>query len=81
MDFYLTYMSKWPDLFFTEGAPNGDLVGFGVGKIEGSLVDVVNPCFFIRASDLGLNGDEVLDSDFPFSLTFMKFIEDVSEKV
>ena len=37
----------------------------GLGKIEGSLVDVVNPCFFIRAKDVGLTGSEALDSDFP----------------
>jgi 2-methylaconitate cis-trans-isomerase PrpF len=36
----------------------------GVGKIEGSLVDTVNPCFFVRAEDLGLNGDEVKKTDF-----------------
>ena len=37
----------------------------GVGRIEGSLVDVVNPCFFIRARDVGLRGDEVKKADFP----------------
>lgn len=37
----------------------------GLGEIEGSLVDVVNPCFFIRASDVGLRGDEARSSDFP----------------
>ena len=37
----------------------------GLGEIEGSLVDVVNPCFFIRAADVGLRGDEVKNSDFP----------------
>lgn len=37
----------------------------GVGKIEGSLVDAVNPCFFIKAADVGLRGDEVKDEDFP----------------
>ena len=36
----------------------------GLGEIEGSLVDVVNPCFFIRASDLGLRGDEAKSGDF-----------------
>ena len=36
----------------------------GVGPVEGSLIDVVNPCFFIKASELGLRGDEVRDSDF-----------------
>lgn len=37
----------------------------GFGEIEGSLVDVVNPCFFIRASDVGLRGDEAKNADFP----------------
>jgi len=36
----------------------------GVGKITGSLVDVTNPCFFIRAEELGLKGDEVKKEDF-----------------
>lgn len=36
----------------------------GVGRIEGTLVDAVNPCFFIRAEDLGLRGDEVKKTDF-----------------
>lgn len=36
----------------------------GLGEIEGSLVDVVNPCFFIRANDIGLRGDEVKPQDF-----------------
>ena len=36
----------------------------GMGKIEGSLVDVVNPCFFIRAEDVGLRGNEVKKGDF-----------------
>jgi 2-methylaconitate cis-trans-isomerase PrpF len=36
----------------------------GLGDIEGSLVDVVNPCFFIRAADVGLRGDEVKNADF-----------------
>lgn len=36
----------------------------GLGVVEGSLVDAVNPCFFIRASDVGLRGDEVKNEDF-----------------
>ncbi len=36
----------------------------GVGRIEGTLVDAVNPCFFVRAEDLGLRGDEVKSTDF-----------------
>lgn len=40
-----------------------DIPGFG--KLEASLVDVVNPCLFIRASDVGLYGTEVKKGDFP----------------
>lgn len=36
----------------------------GVGKVRGSLIDAVNPCFFIRAEELGLRGDEVKKTDF-----------------
>ena len=36
----------------------------GFGPVTGSLVDVVNPCFFIRAADIGLRGDEVKADDF-----------------
>ena len=36
----------------------------GIGDITGSLVDVVNPCFFFSAEALGLRGDEVKPSDF-----------------
>lgn len=36
----------------------------GLGWVEGSLVDTVNPCFFIRAADVGLQGDEVKSEDF-----------------
>ena len=77
MDFYLTYMSKWPDLFFTEGAPNGDLVGFGVGKIEGDP-NAEKPDYRGHVSVLTIAPEY---RRARFSLTFMKFIEDVSEKV
>ena len=39
-----------------------DIPGFG--KLEGSLVDTVNPCLFIRAADVGLTGKEVKKADF-----------------
>ena len=39
MDFYLTYMVKWPDMFFAEEAPNGQVVGIGIGKVEGERDD------------------------------------------
>ena len=31
----------------------------GLGKVTVSVVDVVNPCGFVKASDLGLRGDEI----------------------
>lgn len=49
--------------------PTGNVIDVidvpGVGQVQGSLIDVVNPCFFIKAEDLGLRGDEVKKSDFP----------------
>lgn len=49
--------------------PTGNVVDVldvpGVGKVRGSLIDAVNPCFFIRAEDVGLRGDEVKKTDFP----------------
>ena len=33
------------------------------GSITGSIVDAVNPCVFIKAKDLGLNGTEVKPED------------------
>lgn len=35
----------------------------GFGDLEGSLVDTVNPCLFIRAKDVGLTGKEVKKQD------------------
>jgi len=48
--------------------PTGNAVDIldvpGVGKVRGTLVDAVNPCFFIRADEFGLRGDEAAKSDF-----------------
>jgi 2-methylaconitate cis-trans-isomerase PrpF len=33
-----------------------DIPGFG--KLEASLLDLVNPCIFVRAADIGMKGDE-----------------------
>jgi len=51
----------------------------GFGEIEGSLVDVVNPCFFIRASDVGLRGDEAKNTDFPEGK--LELLEKIREQV
>jgi len=48
--------------------PTGNVIDVfdvpGIGKIEGSLIDTVNPCLFLRAKDLGFRGDEVKKTDF-----------------
>jgi len=36
MPFYLEYMSKWPDLFTVAEAPNNSIMGYMLGKSEGS---------------------------------------------
>lgn len=77
MDFYLSYMTKWPDLFITESAPNGEAVGMGVGKVEGDT----NPAM------LDLRGHVSVLTIAPeyrragYSLRFMKYIETISEEV
>ncbi|EFJ08229.1 hypothetical protein SELMODRAFT_90855 [Selaginella moellendorffii] len=35
MHFYLTYLSQWPDYFHVAEAPNGHLMGYIMGKVEG----------------------------------------------
>lgn len=46
--------------------PTGNLVDRidvpGLGAVEASLVDSTNPCVFVRASALGLNGTELPDA-------------------
>lgn len=63
--------------------PTGNLkdkiVVDGFGEIEGSLVDVVNPCFFIRAADVGLCGDESRTEDFPEGK--LELLEKIREQV
>ena len=77
MDFYLTYMVKWPDMFFAEEAPNGQVVGIGIGKVEGDT----NP------EKKDWHGHVSVLTIAPeyrrvgYSLKFMQFIEEVSEHV
>ncbi|KAH6902311.1 N-acetyltransferase [Coprinopsis sp. MPI-PUGE-AT-0042] len=33
--FYLSYLSRWPDLCFVEEAPSGRIMGYTIGKAEG----------------------------------------------
>jgi N-terminal acetyltransferase B complex catalytic subunit len=35
MSFYMSYMSQWPESFTVAEAPNGDLMGYNLGKAEG----------------------------------------------
>ena len=77
MDFYLTDMVKWPDMFFAEEAPNGQVVGIGIGKVEGDT----NP------EKKDWHGHVSVLTIAPeyrrvgYSLKFMQFIEEVSEHV
>ena len=77
MDFYLTYMCKWPDMFFAEEAPNGSVVGIGVGKVEGDKTHEKQD-WRGHVSVLTIAPEY---RHIGFSLKFMKFIEDVSEFV
>jgi len=37
--YYLTYLSNWPDLFLTQVSPNGNLMGYVMGKTESYNAD------------------------------------------
>ncbi|KAF8329723.1 N-acetyltransferase [Cantharellus anzutake] len=39
ISFYLTYLSRWPDLCYMQETPNGRSMGYAIGKAEGSQVD------------------------------------------
>jgi hypothetical protein len=51
-----------------------DIEGFG--PLDVSLLDVVNPCIFVRASDIGMKGDEK-PSDVDGNEDFMKLIDNI----
>ena len=48
----------------------------GFGPLDVSLLDVVNPCIFVRASDIGMKGDE-RPSDVDGNESFMKLIDNI----
>ena len=77
MDFYLTYMVKWPDMFFAEEAPNGQVVGIGIGKVEGDTTPEKKD-WHGHVSVLTIAPEY---RRVGYSLKFMKFIEEVSEHV
>jgi len=35
ISFYLSYLSRWPDMCYVQEAPNGRLMGYVLGKAEG----------------------------------------------
>jgi len=37
--FYLSYLSRWPDLCCTQEAPSGRLMGYVLGKAEGTGIE------------------------------------------
>lgn len=77
MDFYLMYMSKWSDMFFAEEAPNGEVVGIGVGKVEGdTLPEKKDWRGHVSVLTIAPEYRRV-----GYSLRFMKYMEDVSEQV
>ncbi|TCD63566.1 N-terminal acetyltransferase [Steccherinum ochraceum] len=39
ISFYLSYLSRWPDLCCTQEAPNGRMMGYVIGKAEGRETD------------------------------------------
>ncbi|KAK7038274.1 N-acetyltransferase [Favolaschia claudopus] len=39
LSFYLTYLSSWPDLCYVQTAPSGRLMGYILGKAEGTGSD------------------------------------------
>ena len=51
-----------------------DIEGFG--QLDASLLDVVNPCIFVRASDIGMKGDEK-PADVDGNEKFMKLIDNI----
>ncbi|KAK8813362.1 hypothetical protein WA158_002954 [Blastocystis sp. Blastoise] len=76
-DFYLEYESKWPDLFFCEDAPNGDIAGFGIAKVEGDK----NP---LKKDWHGHVSVLTVANEYRrlgYSRRFMDFMEDISENV
>ncbi|KAH9940981.1 N-acetyltransferase [Amylocystis lapponica] len=39
ISFYLGYLSRWPDLCCVQESPNGRMMGYVIGKAEGSGID------------------------------------------
>lgn len=58
------------------GNPADRLSIDGFGPLDVSLLDVVNPCIFVRAADIGMKGDE-RPSDVDGDEKFMNLIDNI----
>lgn len=72
VNFYMQYLAKWPEYFQVAESPNGEIMGYIMGKAEGHGTNwhghvtalTVSPCY----RRLGI------------AALLMKWLEDVSEK-
>ena len=76
-EFYMEYMSRWPDLFFCEDTPNGEIAGFGIAKVEGDKAPEKMD-WHGHVSVLTIANEY---RRLGYSRRFMEFMEAVSEKV
>mmetsp|Transcript_5767 Transcript_5767/g.9349 ORF Transcript_5767/g.9349 Transcript_5767/m.9349 type:complete len:102 (+) Transcript_5767:36-341(+) len=71
--FYLQYLSQWPEYFQVQEAPDGRLMGYIMGKVEGKGTDWHGHVTAVTVAPefrrLGL------------AKTLMKNLEDISENV
>jgi len=71
--FYLQYMSKWPEYFQAQEAPDGKIMGYIMGKVEGRQKNWHGHVTALTVAPeyrrLGL------------ARTLMNNLEDISEKV
>ncbi|MDY6825560.1 MAG: PrpF domain-containing protein [Bacillota bacterium] len=74
------------DMLYTYGSVNGRLLPTGnirdeidvpgLGKIDVSIVDVPNPCIFVKASDVGLKGTET-PAEFNKNRPVIEILEEI----
>ena len=76
------------DFASTAGAATGkllptgnvvDVIGTSKGAIEASMVDVANPCIFVRASDVGMKGTET-PSEINGNKALLELLEELRAK-
>jgi 2-methylaconitate cis-trans-isomerase PrpF len=67
-------------LLFPTGNVRDRIRVSGIGEIEVSVIDVVNPCIFVRAGDLGLRGDEN-PAEFNGNAAVIGVLENIRAKV